>query len=229
MKQIIPFSKDITFKTKIGELTGISLEHDLTLKGEDLISGNFYIRGTYKMLRTSELEEEYSYKIPCEIAISDEYETFDAILDIDDFNYEIINDEILRVNISLVVDNLDKKEVIEEIFDARGEAEDEEEPELLEEESDLTFTEFPKLSFDAEARDAHDPLAMLKETKPDLPIFEDGEETYSTYCVYIVTEDDTLDKVIDKYHITGSELADYNELDSFAPGMKLIIPSIKND
>ena len=71
MRQTIPFKKDITFKTKIGELTSISLENDLTLKGEDLVVGNFYINGTYKMIEVSTKEEEYSYKIPCEIAISE--------------------------------------------------------------------------------------------------------------------------------------------------------------
>ena len=109
MKQTIPFKKDIVFKSKIGELTGISLENDLTLKGEDLIVGNFYISGTYKMLEGSLTEEEYSYKIPCEIAISDDYDTFDATIDIDDFYYEIINEEVLRVNIVVVINNLERK------------------------------------------------------------------------------------------------------------------------
>ena len=109
MKQTIPFKKDITFKTKIGEITAISLDNDLMLKGEDLISGNFYISGTYKMLETSTILEDYSYKIPCEIAISDDYDTFDATIDIDDFYYEIIDDEILRVSIVVAIDNLIKK------------------------------------------------------------------------------------------------------------------------
>jgi len=116
MKQIIPFTKDITFKTKIGELSSISLDDDLTLKGEDTIVGNFYIKGSYKMLDTQVAEEEYSYKIPCEIAISDEYDTFDCTIDIDDFYYEIINGEILRVNISLVIDHLARKEIQEEVL-----------------------------------------------------------------------------------------------------------------
>ena len=114
MKQTIPFKKDITFKTKIGELTAIALDNDLTLKGEDLIVGNFYISGTYKMLETSAIEEEYSYKIPCEIAIASEYDTYNATIDIDDFYYEIINDEILRINIVVVINNLERKEIVEE-------------------------------------------------------------------------------------------------------------------
>ena len=124
MKQTIPFTKDITFKTKIGEITAISLDNDLMLKGEDLISGNFYISGNYKMLETSTIEETYNYKIPCEIAISEDYDTFDATVDIDDFYYEIIDDEILRVNIVVVIDNLKKKEESEEPLPQKVEPEE---------------------------------------------------------------------------------------------------------
>ena len=97
MKQIIPFNKDITLKNKIKELTSISLDNDLTLKGEDLITGNFYLTGSYK---TTEKEETYSYKIPCEIAISDDYDTYNASIDIDDFNYNVNQD---KLNISTKV------------------------------------------------------------------------------------------------------------------------------
>lgn len=133
MRQTIPFKKDITFKTKIGELTAISLDNDLTLKGEDLIVGNFYISGTYKMLETSTIEEEYSYKIPCEIAISDEYDTYDATIDIDDFYYEIINDEILRVNIVVVINNLERKE---EVLEGKNEEVDDLDEDILEDTTD---------------------------------------------------------------------------------------------
>ena len=75
---------NILFKTKIGELTSISLDNDLILKGEDIVTGNFYIKGTYKMISSSTNEEEYSYKIPCEIQISDIYDTYDCTINIDD-------------------------------------------------------------------------------------------------------------------------------------------------
>ena len=121
MKQIIPFEKDILFKTKIGELTSISLDNDLILKGEDIVTGNFYIKGTYKMISSSTNEEEYSYKIPCEIQISDIYDTYDCTIDIDDFSYEIKNDDTLCVKISVLLDNLIKKEL--EVTEERKEEE----------------------------------------------------------------------------------------------------------
>ncbi|MDD5979878.1 MAG: hypothetical protein PUC23_02050 [bacterium] len=110
MKQIIPFNKEITFKKVVSDITSISLDHDLQLKGEDLITGNFYIKGKFKMNKASITEEEFSYKIPCEIAISDDYDTYDATVDIDDFYYDLVDDSILKVNIAVVIDNLIKKE-----------------------------------------------------------------------------------------------------------------------
>ena len=243
MKQIIPFTKDITFKTKIGELTSISLDNDLTLKGEDLITGNFYIKGSYKMIKTSELEEEYSYKIPCDIAISDEYETFDATIDIDDFNYEIINEEILRVKISVEIDNLTKKEVPEkELVLTREEPKEEIKPiknevnsleeRCIEPECHTPSPEKKEVKVDiiakndtsSEERDI-DPLEIIKETKPDIVALNSEEETYSTYSVYLVREEDTIESILERYKVSLLELSDYNDTSSVVAGTKLIIPS----
>ena len=140
MKQIIPFTKDITFKNTIGDLVSISLDNDLQLKGEDLITGNFYVKGKYKLTKASIQEEEYSYKIPCEIAISDDYDTFDATIDIDDFYYDIIDNEVLRINIDLVIDNLVKKEVKEkEEVSVRKEEQEIKEKEESEKTDDLNI------------------------------------------------------------------------------------------
>src|SRR5574344_1491471 len=109
MKQIIPFTKDIVFKSTIGELTSIALDHDLQLKGEDLITGNFYIKGKYKLTKASQLEEDFSYKIPCEIAISDDYDTFDATIDIDDFYYDDKDRDIEEINPMKILQETNKE------------------------------------------------------------------------------------------------------------------------
>ena len=207
MRQTIPFTKDITFKTSIGEITSISLDDDLIFKKEDLISGNFYISGSYKMIDTSTIEETYSYKVPCEIAISDEYDTFYATVDIDDFNYEIIDDDILRINIVVGIDKLQKKEVKKE--------------EIKEEEKEERSQGIIK-----------DDRCIEDETDSKIESFLDvkesvkkQEDTYLTYKVYMFKEGDTIDSVLDKYSITREELSDYNDLDNIKPGMKLVIPS----
>ena len=214
MKQTIPFKKDITFKTKIGELTAIALDNDLTLKGEDLIVGNFYISGTYKMLETSAIEEEYSYKIPCEIAIASEYDTYNATIDIDDFYYEIINDDILRVNITVVIDNLEKKEVLDEKIEPVLE---DDSVRLEDKKEDFTILE----ELHDKKRDNKNFFEVKEEIKKQ-------EDTYLTYRVYMVKENDSLESILEKYAITKEQLSDYNNLEELAPGVKLLIPSFND-
>lgn len=212
MKQTIPFKKDITFKTKIKELTSISLDNDLTLKGEDLIVGNFYIKGSYK--KEDDYEEEYSYKVPCEIAISDDYDTFDCKIDIDDFHYEIINDEVLRLNIVVLIDNLIKKEIKES-----------------KEERCIEVIEEPKidtLNESLDKREVDNAINIIKDEKENI-INLNNNEKYSTYRVYIVTEEDTIESILNKYQIDKEELSNYNDLTNICTGSKLIIPSISND
>jgi len=227
MKQTIPFTKDITFKTKIGDLTSISLDNDLTLKGEDLIVGNFYIKGSYKLTKASSLVEEYSYKIPCEIAISDDYDTFDSTIDIDDFRYEIINDEILRVNIVVVIDNLVKKEKevaiekeIEEVLEERCI-----EPEPIEEK----LEEIKVVSQEEIGRENINLMNIVEENKNNVIKLDKNEEKYLTYSVYLVREEDTLELIMNKYKVTKEELSDYNDIENFSVGMKLVIPSFLNN
>ena len=212
MKKTIPFTKDITFKTKIGEITSISLDNDLMLKGEDLISGNFYISGSYKMLETSTILEEYSYKIPCEIGISEEYDTFDSSIDIDDFYYEIIDDEILRINIVVAIDNLKKKEIEVKKEEKREEKvlEDKDETALLDENRCIEEEiEKPNISF----------LEVKEKVKKET-------DNYLTYKVYIFKDGDSIEDVLEKYKITKEDLENYNNLEDIVPGVKLVIPSI---
>ena len=39
MKQIIPFKKDLLFKTKVSEITSISLEREISAPGDGIVSG----------------------------------------------------------------------------------------------------------------------------------------------------------------------------------------------
>lgn len=203
MKQKVPFEKEIAFKTNIGEITSISLDHDLMFKEKDLISGNFYIDGSYKMLSTSTEEFNYNYKIPCEIAISDDYDTSNAFIDIDDFNYEIDKD-YLKVNIVVAIDNLIKKEEeIEFLNPVKEEKIDPEEikvPTIDERSSKISFLETQE---------------KVKKQADD----------YLTYKVYMYKETDSIESVLEKYNTTIDELSDYNDLENLAPGVKLVIPT----
>ena len=125
MKKIVPFTKELMFKTKIGEITSISIDHTLKLDGQ-FISGEFIIGGTYKMIDAGKLEEEFNYNIPVDITIDSKYDTSNCTISIDEFTYEIINEETLKINISVMLDDLDiKTDIIETIeIDSRESIED---------------------------------------------------------------------------------------------------------
>ena len=220
MKQIIPFEKDILFKTKIGELTSISLDNDLILKGEDIVTGNFYIKGTYKMISSSTNEEEYSYKIPCEIQINNTYDTYDCTIDIDDFSYEIKNDDTLCVKISVLLDNLVKKEPEErkeeELIDMTDSL-------PIKEELEQEKPETKKIEELAVDERNIDPVNVLNDIKSD--IISDTDERYLTYKVYTVQEEDTIEKICTKYKVSVDQIKDYNDFDNLTTGLKLLIPN----
>lgn len=160
------------------------------------------------MIETSTMEESYSYKIPCEIAISDDYDTFDATVDIDDFHYEIIDDEILRVKIVVAIDNLKKKEVDEPIQEVKT---DDLDIELLED--DRCYDE------DEEKPVEKTSFLEVKES------IKKQNDTYLTYKVYIFKDGDSIDSILEKYKISKDELLDYNQLEDITVGSKIVIPS----
>ena len=51
-----------------------------------------------------------------------------------------------------------------------------------------------------------------------------ASETYSTYSVYIVRKEETLESILSKFKITKEELESYNDLKDIGIGSKLIIP-----
>ena len=116
IKQIIPFVKDINFENNIYEITSISLEKNLEMENNDSIVGTFMISGKYKTNEISINEESFSETIDFDITLDDKYNQSDVIIDIDDFYYEIVDANTLKVHINVLLDNLcylkeeDKKE-----------------------------------------------------------------------------------------------------------------------
>ncbi len=221
MKEIIPLKKDIIFKTKIGEITNISLEHDYKIL-DDLVEGEVNINGTYKMTEASVIDEEFEYKVPFGIAISKKVDKDTIKIDIDDFKYDI-NKDVLKVNIDLLLtcDELEEKE--------------EEKEEVKEEEPD---------DLDNYLNDYFKDEIVIPETKTESiePIINDididnnisnitntiinNENKYYTYKIYILREGDTIETICNKYNISKEELSLYNSLTDLKIGDKIIIPEI---
>ena len=83
MRQIIPFKKDLLFKTKVSEITSISLEHSIAIKNSEKISGEFHITGDYKMTEASINRENFNFKIPFDIELDSKYIPSTLSIDID--------------------------------------------------------------------------------------------------------------------------------------------------
>ena len=119
MKQIIPLKKDIIFKSKIGDITNINLEKDYKIK-DDLLEGFINVFGTYKMTEASVLEEEFNYKVPFGVSLSNGLKKDTIKIEIDDFNYSF-NKDVLSIDVLLLFEcddyneEVEKQEDIEEI------------------------------------------------------------------------------------------------------------------
>lgn len=266
MKQIIPFKKELLFKTKVSEITSISLEHTLTLKKDDLISGEFYVNGDYKMTEGSINREKFQFRLPFDITLDSRYDISSIMIDIDNFYYEIINNEALQVNIDVYVEGekvieeiLEKEKIVSNIGDSLKEEKKEEvlsiseninssysekievEEPIIDERGSSSSTDVimptsVHTDFEKVIEKPIIPTAIL-ENRPasnsanEFNLFEnmDGVDTYVTYYVYVVKEEDTLEKVLSKYEVSKEEVALYNNIENVTPGTKLIIPSHCNE
>ena len=118
MKKIVPFKKEIRFNTNVAEIISISLDHNLT-KEDHSVKGVFIVSGEYKLTEASLNTEPFNYELPFTVAMDDKYILDNAKVDIDDFYYEIANSNTLVVNIDVSVDDLEEREIIEEIEEER--------------------------------------------------------------------------------------------------------------
>jgi len=255
MKQIIPFKKELLLKTKVSEITSISLEHNFKIE-DDLITGNFHINGDYKMTEGSINREKFDFNLPFDIALDSRYKVDSMVVDIDNFYYEIINDDTLKVHIDLYVDgekniedlsNENMSTYQEIVNDDDNRVEDDEEKEISNIESNdknIVFqNEIGDIELTRDMKEDNKSIASNNvvnvevgnekidiDNKQDFNIFENvpDSETYKTYYIYIVKEEDNIDKILDKYKITKEELALYNDIEKINLGDKLIIPS-KNE
>lgn len=192
MKKIIPFKKEVMFKSNINEIISIALDKDLNIS-DNAIKGNFKVYGEYNDFQTN---KPFDFDIPYLNYLEENLDFKNALIDIDDFYYEIEEDKKLILNIDLKIDNVEEIPLIE--F---------EEP-LIER--------------------IEQPTVEREESVNDIFEYNYNQNSYMTYRVYIVRENDTVDSIVEKYQITKDQLAKYNILNNISIGDKLIIPNEKN-
>ena len=248
MKQIIPFKKDLPFKTKVSDITSISLERKIEILDGGIVTGTFYITGDYKMNEGSINREKFSFDLPFDITLDPRYDVNSVKADIEDFYYDVINEDTLKVNIDLYIEaeylpdaSLDNNILTEkeksdnEMNDVQKEDEPVEEDrnelksdskneENIEIEKDKEVTSEKIKNDDATVNDSDIERNDVDDFANDLFSNLDNTETYTTYYVYIVKEEDTIDKIISLYGVTKEDIENYNDITSIKPGDKVIIP-----
>lgn len=224
MRKIIPFQKQLIFKTNVSEITSIALEHTLH-NNNQIIEGELIISGAYKITETSIKVDEFEFKIPINIEIDNKYTTDNMIIDINDFYYEIINNNILQVNIEILLDNIEEQKEQKE----QEAQEIKKEEEIMSEKEEQTIKkEMPTVQeercIEEEPEIEKQETKQEKEEKSIFDDFSNDTDLYSTYYIYIVREGDDIETIMSKYNITREILNEYNDLNELKLGDKLIIP-----
>lgn len=241
MRKIINFEKQLEFPSMIGEITSISLDQNLVFKDENNIEGNLIVKGTYKRTEASRLEEDFSFDIPTEIIMTEKLDLSTTKIEIDDFFYEIEKDDTITCHISILVEGMEIIELEEDVELENHEtviSKIENTEDNRECDGDNTYEEAYEEEkakeeiIESEKDDIMPEIIEKEETNNEISedvgslftSLKDSEETYSTYSVYIVRKEETIESILTKFKITKEELESYNDLKNIGIGSKLIIP-----
>lgn len=246
MKSIIPYKKEISFGSKIAEITSMSLEHEIEINREE-VHGNFIISGDYKSHEVSVNREPFLYKLPFSIELTDHIDLDSLEFEITDFSYDILNDDTVEVSIEFSISASEKEDISEvEISEV---IEDKKEDEIVvENNEDLTrLIETPEEEFElTQVLVSSDEVKEIDESedrkkvmvteeivkKEDLKETEETiienvnpmDDSFATYHIHIVNSGETVETICTMYHSNLGLLSDYNDMSQVTVGDKIIIP-----
>lgn len=221
MNCIIPFTKDVEFATNISEILSISLEHDYTVNDEEIL-GNFTIFGEYKTHEVSINKEKFEFVLPFSVTLPNKIEKDSLEFNIEDFTYELLDNKVLKVNIEygLKADDIKEENVVFE----KVENSDDNIEELLAP-IDEELNKEPETKKDNEKL-VQEERNMTPEKETILNNINKEDNTFVTYHIHILKENETIEKVCTKYNTTLEVLGEYNDLSNLTLGDKIIIPNI---
>lgn len=234
MGKKVSFDKKVKFPTMIGEVSAISLEQNLYFLDEFNIHGEFLLNGKYKLTEASRLEEDFHYKIPIEIVLSEKIDLNATTIEITDFTYET-DDDYMICHIEIAIDGV---EIQENSFlnesnknrECDGDLEKNIEIPSIEKTALKTLPEETaeeKLLESVEVSESDAEMSDEINVDSEDSLFtnlKDDDDSYGTFTVYIVRKDETLNSIVEKYHTTVEEIEKYNDISKIDIGTRLIIP-----
>lgn len=223
MKQVIPFYKEIVFKNKIANLTSISLEHnEKVVDGE--VSGEFIVYGDYKVHNDTTEKEEFKYKLPFTALLPDDIDLSTVKVDITDFRYDQIDEDVLRIDIDFSIEGdtlecLDEREEVSE-----EDTINEEIDEILGIKEEVETLELPVESMEEKVQVREDSIneeiQVIEKTEEKIETMEE----YVTYHVHVVGSNDSVENIMKLYNTNLDMLNQYNDIKELKIGDKVIIP-----
>ncbi len=249
MKSIIPYSKSISFGSKIAEITSMSLEHEMVKKPGE-VSGNFIISGEYKSHEVSVNREPFLHKLPFSIELTDNIDLDSLSFEITDFSYDILNDDTVEIDIEfcLEAEEVESEEVEEErsVFEAIDPIKTDDLTDFMDHDSSLDseVTIKEEMAEKEEVEGIEEKIVSENEVREEVVLekeemkedMKESEETiinqvnpmddqYATYHIHIVKEGETIETICTMYQSNMSLLMDYNDLKEINQGDKVIIPT----
>lgn len=231
MKKKVTFDKSMEFPSMIGQISAISLDSALRFVDGTSIEGDLIVSGKYKLTEASQLEEDFYYKIPIEITLTENLDIDHSSIEISDFTYET-QENMLICHIELFINGIEivEEKIVEEERECDGEEKLENEIEIphknIEEE---IVKEEKNIKDDVNILNENEDIEGLDETdEKDNSLFfnfKDDDDQYGTFIVYIVRKNETINSIIEKYHTTLEEIEQYNDIKDIQNGTKLIIPA----
>ena len=236
MKQVIPFSKEIVFKHNIASITSISLEHEEKVYDGE-VSGDFIIFGDYKRHNDTTEKELFKYRLPFTAILPENVIINTVKVDIEDFTYDQIEDDVIRVNVDFSL-SYEEEEIIakdEKLAEPKEEAEERSEIASIDEDTIAEIETFLKdkeekqnpsediINPDLIADENEKVISETKESEEIKEVKADNDE-YVIYHNHIVKESETIEQIVSLYDTNLETVKKYNEIDKIKAGDKIIIP-----
>lgn len=230
MNEVYTLDRDFLFKSKIFEITSISVEQNFKVDGSS-IYGDFIVSGSYRLHEISINKEDFSFKVPFKHDLPSNINLDTVKLDISDFSYNFNNLDELSVHIEYIVTAEEGVKVFEseeklDDFLNEQKKQDVDIVDLRSEPVDL-----PNEIIMPIAKDEKEISTTPTENKQDkidenmiINSINDKDE-YVLYHVHTVGISDSIESITKKYNISVNTLKEYNTFDTLELNMKLIIPN----
>lgn len=230
MNEVYTLDRDFLFKSKIFEITSISVEQNFKVDGSS-ISGDFIVSGSYRLHEISINKEDFSFKVPFKHDLPSNINLDTVKLDISDFSYNFNNLDELSVHIEYIITAEEGVKVFEseeklDDFLNEQKKQDVDIVDLRSEPVDL-----PNEIIMPIAKDEKEVNITPTENKQD-KIDENmiinsinDEDEYVLYHVHTVGISDSIESITKKYNLSVNTLKEYNTFDTLELNMKLIIPN----